>query len=310
VKALVSQSYGPLEELTISELPTPVAGPGEVLVRVEAASLNGADTKLPTGELKDIVSIKHPFVPGIDAAGVVVAVGAGVTRFSTGDKVMTSNGFASGAIAEYQVVADGPSIAIRPDGLAAAQGAALPLAALTSMTVLEAAAVQPGESVLVVGASGGLGTFAVQLAKQAGAKVLATGRADEVDFLRGLGADEVIDYQRVTTAEEAHRLVPGGVDVVLDLANAGPGIEGSAAAAKPGGRLVSVLGGAETFERDVTATYIQTKVPAGRFDEIARQAAAGKLRVEIGGSYPFADSAQALIDFASKHFRGKVVITV
>jgi NADPH2:quinone reductase len=310
VKALVSQSYGPLEELTIGELPTPVAGPGQVLVRIEAAALNGVDVKLPTGDLKDFAPVRHPFVPGIDGAGVVEAVGEGVTRFSAGDKVMTSNGFASGAIAEYQVVEDGSAIAIRPEGLDAAHGAALPLAALTSVTVLEVAAVQTGESVLVVGASGGLGTFAVQLAKQAGAKVLATGRADEVEFLRGLGADEVIDYKSVDTAEETHRLVPGGVDVVLDLANQGPGIEDSAAAAKAGGRLISVLGGAASFDRGVEATYVQTKVPAGRFDEVARQAAEGGLRVEIGGTYAFADAAQALIDFSSKHFRGKVVITL
>jgi NADPH:quinone reductase-like Zn-dependent oxidoreductase len=310
MKALVSQSYGPLEELTITELPAPVAGPGEILVRIEAASLNGADAKLPTGAIKDFAPVKHPFVPGIDASGVVETVGEGVTRFSPGDKVITSNGFASGAIAEYQVVKDTPSIAIRPGALDAAQGAALPLAAATSKTVLDAAGIKAGESVLVVGASGGLGSFAVQLAKQAGAKVLATGRNDEVAFLRGLGADEVIDYKNTNTAEETHKLVPGGVDVVLDLANAGPGLDGSAAAAKPGGRLVSVLGGAETFERGVTATYVQTKIPAGRLEELAQQAAEGKLRIEIGATYAFADAAQALVDFSSKHFPGKVVITL
>jgi NADPH:quinone reductase-like Zn-dependent oxidoreductase len=310
VKALVSQSYGPLEELTIAELPAPVAGPGEVLVRIEAASLNGADVKLPTGVMKDFAPIQHPFVPGIDAAGVVEAVGEGVTRFSPGDKVLTSNGFASGAIAEYQVVKDAPSIAVRPDALDAAHGAALPLAAATSRTVLDTADIKAGETVLVVGASGGLGIFAVQLAKQAGARVLATGRADEVELLRGLGADEVIDYKNTNTAEETHKLVPGGVDVVLDLANAGPGVAGSAAAAKPGGRLVSVLGGAETFERDVKATYVQTKIPAGRLEELAQQAADGKLRIKIGATYPFADAARALIDFSSKHFFGKVVITL
>jgi NADPH:quinone reductase-like Zn-dependent oxidoreductase len=310
VKALVSQSYGPLEELAVGELPTPVAGPGEILVRIEAASLNGADAKLPTGVMKDFAPIKHPFVPGIDAAGVVEAVGEGVTRFSPGDKVITTNGFASGAIAEYQVVKVSASTAIRPDALSAAQGAALPLASATAKTVLDAAGIQAGESVLVVGASGGLGVFAVQFAKRAGAKVLATGRADEVEFLRELGADEVIDYKTTDTAEEAHKLVPGGVDVVFDLANAGPGIEPSAAAAKPGGRLISVLGGAETFERDVKATYVQTKVPAGRLEELAQAVADGKLRVEIGATYAFADAAQALIDFASKHFRGKVVITL
>jgi NADPH:quinone reductase-like Zn-dependent oxidoreductase len=310
MKALVSQSYGPLEELALAELPKPAAGPGEILVRVEAASLNGADAKLPTGVMKAFAPIKHPFVPGIDAAGVVEAVGDGVTRFSPGDKVVASNGFASGAIAEYLVVRESPSIAIRPDGLDAARGAALPLGALTAATTLDAAAVRTGESVLVVGASGGVGSFVVQFAKQAGAKVLATGRADEAESLRQLGADEVIDYQRTDTAAAAHRLVPGGVDVAIDVANWGPGLAGSAAAAKPGGRLISVLNGPESFERDVKAAYIQTKVPAGRLEQFAQQAVDGRLHVEIGGTYAFADSAQALADFAAKHFRGKVVITL
>jgi NADPH:quinone reductase-like Zn-dependent oxidoreductase len=309
MKALVSESYGPLEELTVSELPIPIAQPGQILVRVEAASLNGADIKLPTGAMKG-VPLKHPFVPGIDGAGVVEAVGEGVTRFSPGDKLIVSNGVKSGTIAEYVVIADSRSVAIRPDGLDAAHGAALPLAVLTAATAVDAAEVRPGETVLVVGASGGVGSFVVQLAKRAGAKVLATGRADETDFLRGIGADETIDYKSVSTAEEAQRLVPGGVDVVIDVATAGPALAESAAAAKPGGRLVSALGGPESFDRAVTASYIQTKTPEGRLADFAQQAADGQLHVEIGSEYPLADAKQALLDFAGKHIRGKVVITL
>jgi NADPH2:quinone reductase len=308
VKALVSQSYGPLDELSISELPTPVAGPGKILVRVEAASLNGADTKLPTGEMKDMAPVKHPFVPGIDAAGVVESVGDDVSRVSVGDKVVLTNGFRSGTIAEYVLVPDSPSVALRPDALDPEAGAALPLAALTAATAVDAAAVEPGDTVLVVGASGGVGSFVVQFAKRAGAKVLATARADEADFVHGLGAEETIDYRNTDTAQETQRLVPGGVDVVIDLANAGPALAESARAAKDGGRLVSVLGGPESFERGVTAKYIQTKVPEGRLEDLAEQAADGRLHVEIGGTYPFADSTQALLDFAAEHFRGKVVV--
>src|SRR4030088_2140495 len=148
MKALVSESYGPLEELTVSELPIPIAQPGQILVRVEAASLNGTDIKLPTGAMKG-VPLKHPFVPGIDGAGVVEAVGEGVTRFSPGDKLIVSNGVKSGTIAEYVVIADSRSVAIRPDGLDAAHGAALPLAVLTAATAVDAAEVRPGETVLV-----------------------------------------------------------------------------------------------------------------------------------------------------------------
>lgn len=310
MKALVSQSYGPLDELSISELPTPVAAPGKILVRVEAASLNGADTKLPTGEMRDLAPVDHPFVPGIDAAGVVEAVGDDVTRVSIGDKVVLTNGFRSGTLAEYVLVPDGPAVALRPGTLGAEAGAALPLAALTAATAVDAAALEPGDTVLVVGASGGVGSFVVQFANQAGAKVLATARADEEDFLHGLGAEETIDYKNTDTTQEARRLVSGGVDVVIDVANAGPGLAASAGAAKEGGRLVSVLGGPESFERGVTASYIQTRFPEGRLADFAQRAADGRLHVEIGGIYPFTDSAQALRDFAADHFRGKVVVTL
>lgn len=309
MKALVARSYGPLEDLTIEDIATPVLGPGQVLVRAEAVALNPADRVLVTGAMRDALPIEHPFVPGIDITGIVETVGEGVTRFTVGDRVMAWNGVPSGALAEYVLVKDAPSAALRPAGLDAEHGAALPTAGLTASALLDAANAQPGETVLVVGAAGGIGSFLVQLAKQAGVKVIATGRAEDADFLKGLGVDETIDYKSVDIAEETLRRVPGGVDVVIDLANAGPGLEGSAAAARPGGRLVSPLGGPTSFGRGVTATYTGTTTPEGRLDELAAQAVDGRLRVEISGNYAFADSRQALIDFAAQHIRGKITIT-
>jgi NADPH:quinone reductase-like Zn-dependent oxidoreductase len=309
MKALVSRAYGPLEELTIDELPALAPAPGQVLVRVEAASLNSADAKIAIGAMKDLLPVSHPFVPGADAAGRVASVGTGVSAYGVGDPVVVRTGAAFGALAEYVVVPDGPAIARRPDGLDAVHAAALPTGALTAATMIDAARVRPGESVLVVGASGGVGTFAVQLAHQAGARVLATGRAGEAARLRELGADAVIEYQSTDTAAAAHRLVPGGVDVVIDVATAGPALAGSAAAARPGGRLVSALGGPERFDREVTATYIQTQVPGGRLAQLAQAAAEGRLQVEVSATYPFADAGQALVDFAGRHVFGKVAVS-
>lgn len=303
MKALLSQAYGPLTDLAIGELPTPSVTPGTILVRVEAAALNGADAKLPTGDLSSLTSVKHPFVPGMDAAGVVESVGAGVTRVAAGDRVVLSNGFTSGAIAEYILVPDSPSIAVRPDGLDAERGAALPLGALTAATAVEEAAITAGESVLVVGASGGVGSFVVQLAKQAGARVLATGRAEDAEFLTGLGADSAIDYR---TAD----LTSTGADVLIDMASAGPALVDAAKAVRPGGRVISLLGGPESFDRDVSVRYIQTFTPEGRLRSLAEDAAEGRLQVAIGARYAFSDAGQALVDFAGQHIRGKVVISL
>lgn len=302
MKALISQAYGPLRELAIGELPAPQLQPGTIVVRVEAAALNGADAKLPTGALRDMVSLEHPFVPGMDAAGVVEAVGAGVTRVKPGEPVLLSNGFASGAIAEFMRVPDSPSIARRPAHLDPERAAALPLCALTGVTALEAAGLEPGETLLVIGATGGVGSFAVQLAARAGVRVLATGRPDDAGFLRRLGADDVLD--------RGADLSQLGADVVIDAVNAGSAIGSSAAAVRPGGRIVSMLGGPESFDRGVSVQYIQTYTPEGRLADLAAQAADGRLQVPIGARYAFADAARALVEFAERHVRGKVVITL
>jgi NADPH:quinone reductase len=310
MRALVSRSYGPLTDLVIADHPKPSPGPNEVLVRTESAALNPVDVALVTGGMSDALLIQHPFVPGVDITGVVEAVGDGVTRFSVGDPVLAWNGVPSGALAEYALVKDAPSAALRPPTLDAAQAAALPTGSLTACALLDAADLASGGTLLVVGAAGGIGSYLVQLAKQAGVKVLATGRGEDHEYLTDLGADEAVDYTSQDVAQESMRRVPGGVDVVIDLAHAGPELAASAAAARPGGRLVSPLGGPPSFDRDVTATYTGTTTPAGRLDELAEMAADGRLRVEIGATYPFERSREALIDFANSHIRGKVTITL
>jgi NADPH:quinone reductase-like Zn-dependent oxidoreductase len=248
-------------------------------------------------------------VPGVDVSGVVEAVGAEAGRFAIGDAVIAWNGVPSGAFAEYTIVRADDSAAVRPAGLDARRGAALPTGALTAAALLDEAGLGPGSTLLVVGATGGLGSYAVQLAKQAGATVFGTGRAGDRDYLRDLGADRVLDYGTENIAERVRDWAPGGADAVIDVAQAGPALASSAAAAKTGGLLVSPLGGPPSFDRDVTARYTGTTTPAGRLAELAGLAATGALRVEIDTEYPFAEARQALTDFAGRHVRGKVVIT-
>jgi NADPH2:quinone reductase len=309
MKALISPSYGPLDDLVMTDLPVPQPGQGEVLLRTEAVSLNGIDPKLITGAMRDSLQVPHPFVPGVDVAGVIETVGPGVTGFFVGDLVTASIGVASGGLAEYVVAQDGPRLALRPEGLDAARGAALPTGAVTAVTVLDAAKIQPDETVLVVGATGGVGSFTVQLADRVARTVYATGHAEDEDFIVALGAAGSIDYRTVDTARAAHRLVPGGVDVVLDLVQAGPALASSAAAVRPGGRLVSVLGGPPAFDRGVSATYVVTQFPPGRLEDAAQQVVDGRLKVPIGATYSFAHARTAVLDFAAQHVRGKYVVT-
>jgi NADPH2:quinone reductase len=139
--------------------------------------------------------------------------------------------------------------------------------------------------------------------------VFGTGRAGDHDYLRRLGADGVIDYGTQDVVERVRDWAPAGVDAVIDVARAGPALASSAAAAKPGGLLVSPLGGPPSFDRDVTARYTGTTTPPGRLAELAELAAADTLRVEIDAEYPFAEARQALTDFTNRHIRGKLVIT-
>ena len=310
MKALVAPTYGPLDQLVITDMPTPVPGPGQILVRVRAAALNPLDVALITGAMRDMMPVEHPFVVGMDAAGVVSDVGEGVSRFAVGDEVVVYTHFHPGTIAEYTLVAEGPNVARRPTGLDAIRGAALPAVSVTAEQVVAAAGVQRGQTVLVVGATGGVGSFAVQLAAKAGVRVLATASPADTEYARRLGAHEVIDFTSTDTAREALRHQPDGVDAAVDLINRGPALATTAAAVKPGGRLVSTLMGPAALD-GVTPVYVRMAAEDGQLQRLADQVAAGTLGVEVTATYDFADAPEAMAAFAAgKHTRGKVVVTL
>ncbi|MGM1065117.1 zinc-binding dehydrogenase [Saccharothrix sp. Mg75] len=309
MRALVARAYGALEELEIAEVARPVPGPGQLLVRVEAAAVNPIDVKLVTGAMRDFLPIAHPFVPGVDVSGVVEEVGADVGRFAPGDAVIAWNGVPSGGFAEYALVRADDTATARPPELDARRGAALPTAALTAAALLDLVRPAPGSSLLVVGAAGGIGGCVVQLARRAGAVVLATGHEDDRERLVGLGADDVVDHRAEDVTRWARDRFPEGVDAVVDLVAAGPALAASAAAVGPGGLLASPLGGPPAFDRDVTAAYTGTTTPPGRLAELAALAAEGALRVGIAAEYPLAEARRALLDFTGQHVSGKFVIT-
>jgi NADPH:quinone reductase-like Zn-dependent oxidoreductase len=237
MKAVVIRSYGGREVLDVEEVPVPGIADDEVLIRVHAAGVNPVDWKVRAGYLKEMLPYEFPLTLGWDVSGTVAEAGSNVTGFSTGDEVYALADISrNGAYAEFIVVkADG--VALKPDSLDHVHAASVPLAALTAWQALfDTADLSRGQKILIHAAAGGVGSFAVQLAKWKGAHVLGTASARNREFLLGIGADEVIDYT-TTPFEDA----AVDVDVVLD-AMGGDSRERSWKTLKSGGILVSIVG--------------------------------------------------------------------
>ncbi|NEQ25679.1 MAG: NADP-dependent oxidoreductase, partial [Microcoleus sp. SIO2G3] len=211
MKAVRIHSHGGPEVLHYEDAPRPIATEGEVLVRVHAAGVNPFDWRVRSGEIPKTSQL--PMILGWDVSGVVEEVGSGVTNFKVGDAVYALPNYRrQGAYAEY-IAIDATEVAAKPTSLTHILAAAVPLAGLTAwQSLFDAAELKPGQTVLIHGAAGGVGSFAVQFAKLKGAYAIATASARNQEFLRELGADKVIDYQ-ATRFEE----VVGDVDVILDL---------------------------------------------------------------------------------------------
>jgi NADPH2:quinone reductase len=308
MRALLAHDYGPPSRLVLGEAPQPEPGAGQVLVRMSAAALNPFDLKLITGAMREMVPIQFPYVPGMDGAGTVAALGDGVEGVAVGDEVFGFFGRTPGTIAEFALLDVENYLARRPQGLDAVHAAALPESGATARTLLRAIEPSAGQSLLVIGATGGIGMFVVQLASAAGCEVLATATPEEADYVLGLGAAHALDYTSGEVAELALALHPQGVDAIIDLVNGGEGVLGSARALRAGGRFASPLGGPEDLGRGIHASYVSLTLLPGDLDDLAARAASGKLRVEVSRVYPFGEAVRAFADFASAHTRGKLVI--
>jgi NADPH2:quinone reductase len=311
MKALIVQGYGPPESASIAEIDLPPVKDGYLLVRMQAAAVNPFDYKLISGMVKDIMPITFPYVPGMDGAGVVVEVGAGADEWSKGDAVFGM--FATGTLAQYALISAADTrLARMPDDLDFERAAAIPEAGLTATTILRAANVRAGQDVLVIGATGGIGLFATQFAKAQGARVIATGKSEDADYLHRLGVTDVIDYASGDIMTQVRKRCPSGVDVVVDLINTGDALIGDAGFMRKGGTLVSPLFGPDksAFPNDITVHYIQMQAQKGDLEGLARRAGSGELQVEIGRTYNFVDGAQALADLRdpAKHTRGKLIV--
>jgi NADPH:quinone reductase-like Zn-dependent oxidoreductase len=308
MKAVRFHSYGGSDVLVYEEMPRPQAGAGEVLIRVHAAGVNPLDWKVRDGHLKERMKHQLPLVPGWDVSGVVEAVPPDVTAYKIGDEVYgLLNFMGNGAYAEY-VATQNQNLALKPKSIDHIQAGAVPLAALTAWQALfDVADLQSGQTVLIHAAAGGVGHFAVQIAKWKEAKVIATASANNEGFLRELGADEVIDYRTTKFEEAVH-----DVDVVLDTM-AGDTRQRSWQVLKKGGILVATLG--------ITPQEIENQ-PGVRggglmvhpdFDQLTQIAAlidAGNLKPTVSTVLPLKEAARAHELSQTEHVKGKIVLQV
>ncbi|MCW3095436.1 MAG: NADPH:quinone reductase [Chthonomonadaceae bacterium] len=305
MKAVRIHAFGGPEVLVYEDVPRPKPGADEILVRVHAAGVNPADWKIREGALGDGVHL--PLIPGMDIAGMIERTGSSVTDFAVGDAIYAFAASRGGGYAEYAVVKT-EEAAHKPDSLDCVQAAAVPLAATTAWQALfDEGGLLPGQTVLIHGASGGVGGFAVQFAKAKGAHVLATAGADHLDYVIGLGAEEVVNYQAVRFEK-----IIKDVDMVLDTIG-GDTQQRSWQVLKPDGILVSTLGltPPETGTAlGVRSASVMAHPNAAQLAEIGRLIDAGQVKVNLQTVLPLTEAHQAQALIQGGHSQGKIVLQV
>ncbi len=310
MKAVQINRYGGADVLEIKNIPAPTPKAEQVLVEVRAAGINPFDTKLLSGAYQKMIPLQFPVTYGGDFAGVITAVATGVKDFKVGDKVygtaiVLSGG--SGAYAEY-ASASVAKIAVKPRQFSFEEAAALPVAGISAMqAIAEHFKLQKGQKILIHGGAGGIGHMAIQLAKTVGAHVITTVSGDDFEFVKGLGADEVIDYKTQKFEELVH-----DIDAVFDTVG-GETTHKSFHVLKHGGVLVSMLGVADAEhakEHGITAIGQQTQTDTAHLQHLAEIVDNGNLKVHIDKTVPLDQVKDAYTHLASGHPRGKVVIKV
>ncbi|MBM7048393.1 NADP-dependent oxidoreductase [Rhizobium lusitanum] len=301
-RALRLQAYGGPEFLTVDSVSAPERGPGEVLVSVKAAAVNGIDWKIREGHLRERFKLVLPATLGIEIAGVVLRTGPGVTNVRPGDRVLEALG-GVGAYADH-IVIDAGKLVHTPEALTDVQAAAIPVASMTAWHVIQAAGFDlSGRRVLIQGAAGGVGGFAVQFAKAAGAFVYATASTTSLQHVRALGADEVIDYRNQTLGH-----LTGQIDFVVDTVG-GKALDQCWPVLSPDGLLLSiaapdVVSRAPEGRRGV---FLSNKPDTLRLAAIVQQVAAGSLQSTVGEVVALDDLPAAIERSRTGHAPGKIV---
>ena len=330
MKALTFKRYGKTPEIGFAEVPRPTLKPDELLVQVHAAGLNPIDNMIPSGTFKPVLKFELPATLGSDIAGVVTEVGSNVTRFKPGDAIFASLfDLGRGSIAEFAAVPESVA-ASKPVNLDFVQAAAVPMVGLTSWQALkERAHLQAGQKVFIPAGSGGIGTFAIQLAKHFGARVGTTTSTGNVQLVTSLGADEVVDYKK-----QEFEKVLDGYDVVLGTLR-GDAIEKSIGILRPGSKIVSLIGPLDAAfararrlnfilrlvfglmsrkikrlakKRNVAYSFLFMRPDGAQLSEIGELLKSEQVRPVIDKVFPFEQAKEALEYLAQGRAKGKVVV--
>ena len=332
MKAFIVKTYSKKDGLQLVDKPEPVLGENDVLVQIHAAGVNQLDSKIRNGEFKLILPYKTPFILGHDVAGVVTKVGSKVSKFKVGDEVYSRPAdHRIGTFAEFIAISE-KDLAIKPKNLSMEEAASIPLVGLTAWQALvEKADLKKGQKVFIQAGSGGVGTFAIQLAKHLGATVATTTSATNMDLVKTLGADIVIDYKKDDFEE-----ILKDYDVVLNSQD-GKTLEKSLRVLKPGGKLISISGPPDpdfakgiglswalqlvmTFlsygirkrarRRGVSYSFLFMRANGDQLREIASLIDSGIIRPVVDRVFPFESTNEALAYVESGRTRGKVVVKV
>ncbi|MFW0700123.1 NADP-dependent oxidoreductase [Pantoea sp. R13S299] len=332
MKAFTFKRYGKSPELGFENVDSPSPGADEILVKVYAVGLNPIDNMIPTGIFKPVLHFKLPATLGSDLAGVVIATGSRVTRFSPGDEVFASifdRGI--GSLAEFARVPESLA-ALKPENLDFVQAASLPMVSLTAWQAFtDRARLRPGQRVFIPAGSGGIGSMAIQLAKHLGAKVATTTSSANVEWVSQLGADKVVDYKK-----QEFENVLSGYDLVLGTLR-GDSIEKSMEILKPGGKIVSLTGPLDvnfarnrqlnivlrmifglmsrrilrlSKKRGLDYSFLFVRPDGNQLSEIGKLIEAGKIKPVIDRVFPFAETQDALQWLQQGHAKGKVVVKI
>ncbi|NNL99481.1 MAG: NADP-dependent oxidoreductase [Gammaproteobacteria bacterium] len=317
MKAVYYEAHGGPEVLKLGDLPVPGPGPGEVLVQVAAAAVNPIDRRLRAGELQEYITRTFPVVPGWDMAGRIVKVGADVTGCQVGDDILGlafTWSIQHGSYAEYAPIS-ASSIAAKPAGMSFVEAASLPLVTLTAWQSLkEFADLKPGQTVLIQAGAGGVGSVAIPIAKHLGATVYTTASARNADYVRGLGADHVIDYTSTDYVSELHKLEPGGLDAVLETILSDATIEAAIHLVKPGGTVAYMNNEPppmpEIKEKNIKTAFIHHRPDGQSLRELMPLFEQGILKIPDIEVMPLEEAQAAHVKSESGRTRGKIVLKV
>jgi len=312
MKAAYYNEYGELDNIKTGDLDKPEPGEGEVLVRIKAAGVNPVDAFATQGMLKDAIPSEFPAIPGWDVAGVVEERGHSARRFNEGDEVYAYARrpvIKHGTFAEYISLPES-YLAKRPQKISMEEAGGIPLVGLTAyQSIFDAGKMKEGQTLLILGASGGVGTLAIQLAKAHGIKVIGVASKKNHDYMKELGADVTIDYKDNHVGKAVASIEPDGVDMIFHCSR-GDALDQvmETGVLKENGHLISITNSNPDISDDINFQYVFVEPNSTQLQHMQELANDGKIKVHVSKTYSIEEAGQALKDVQTLHTRGKLVI--